>query len=147
MGIGMDSGVGKSALEPNALLRSDWERRGLTQDRRVSGVDQRLRRGLWLEFHRRTDLGKFEPLSISLRSRDYLFDAALREAVRYRFFERNTLTEANTLVLIRAAVDAVWDAYSRKCTDEHRSVFVIDAVADYLLSKFDVSMIDRRNSG
>lgn len=141
----MDSGARKSAFEANELFRSDWERRDRTQDRRVSGVDQRLRRGLWLEFHRRTDLGKFETLPISLRSRDYLFDAAMREAVRYRFFDRNNGAETATLAVTTAAVDVVWDAYSRKCTDEQRAVFIIDAVADYLLSNFEISMIDRRN--
>jgi hypothetical protein len=146
MGIVMDSGVSKSAFEAKELFRSDWERRQRTQDRRVSGVDQRLRRGLWLEFHRRTDLGKFESLPISLRSRDHLFDAAMREAVRYRFFDRTNGAETATLAVVMAAIDVVWDAYSRKCTDEQRSVFIIDAVADYLLSSFEISMIDRRNS-
>jgi hypothetical protein len=147
MGIVMDSGARKSAVEARELFRSDWERRERTQDRRVSGVDQRLRRGLWLEFHRRTDLGKFEPLPISLRSRDHLSDAAMREAVRYRFFDRNTGAETATLAVITATIEAVWDAYSRKYTDDQRSVFMIDAIADYLLSKFEISIVDRRNSG
>jgi hypothetical protein len=146
MGIVMSSDARKLAFEPEELFKSDWERRGLTKGRRVSGVDQRLRRGLWLEFHRWTDLGKFEPLPASLGSRDHLFDAAIHEGARYRFFDRNTGVETATLAVIRAAVEVVWGAFSRKCTDEQRSVFIVDAVADQLLSKFEISTIDRRYS-
>jgi hypothetical protein len=146
MGIVMNSEVGKLAGEPEELIRSDWERRGRTMGRRVSAVDQRLRRGLWLEFHRWTDLGKFEPLPASLGSRDHLFDAAIHEGARYRFFDRNTGTETATLAVIRAAIEVVWDAFSKKSTGEQRSVFIVDAVADQLLSKFEISTIDRRNS-
>jgi hypothetical protein len=142
----MNSKAVKLALEAKDLFTSDWERRERIKDRRVSGVDQRLRRGLWLEFHRRTDLGKFEPLPISLRSRDHLFDAAIREGVHYRFFDRDTGAETAILAVITAAIDVVWDAHYRQCTDEQRSVFIIDAVADYLLSKFEISMLDRRNA-
>jgi hypothetical protein len=142
----MDSETRKFSLRPKEVLRTDWERRQTTSDRRVSGVDQRLRRGLWLEFHRRTDLGKFELLPISLRTRDNLFEAALRESLRYRFFDRNTGVEMPSVSLIGAAVDAVWDSFPGTVPREQRAVFIIDAVADYLLKKFEVSMIDRRDS-
>ena len=66
--------------------RGEWERRSGAGDRRISGVDQRLRKGFSLEYFRKTGTGKFETQALTRQTRQDLFDSLVAEAKRDQFF-------------------------------------------------------------
>src|SRR5260370_5840774 len=70
--------------------RGSWERRRETGDRRILGLDRRLRKGLWLEYHRKTEAGKFDVLDLEAETRENLFSALVHEARRYEFSDRTS---------------------------------------------------------
>ena len=129
--------------EPERTIEVSVDRRQ-GGDRRVSSIAQRLRRGLWLEYHRKTDAGKFDTFSYSLRARDQLLEASINEAVRYHFMDRSNGKELRAQAVVSAAVDVVWNQFPSRRDRERQAAFIVDAVADYLLGTYDISGIDKR---
>ena len=125
-----------------ARRKSDWDPRR-DKNRRVSDVNLRLKTGIWLKFHFRTGYGKFEVLESS--DADHLMSAFIAEGVNYQFSDR---TSADSLLMpATIALPAAEFACKKwiECPREKRFASVLtDEVGEYVLSHFNVRMIDRR---
>jgi hypothetical protein len=124
--------------------RGGQERRHASRDRRVGGLEQRLRYGIWLEFHKRTDLGRRQVLTLSDQRRSQLYEAAIAEAQLYEFSDRGT----GMILPPSAAVQAVlelacrdWSLFPRR---QQRASALTVALGNRLTSCFNVRMQDRR---
>jgi len=119
------------------------ERRHESRDRRVSPLSQRLRKGLWLEFHRKTEAGKFDVLSFSQKTRDDLTGSMVIETGRYEFSDRPSGSVLEPDAVVDSVLNAKWAEWSQR--NDMPAVFLIESVAEYLLSKYNVARTDRRD--
>jgi hypothetical protein len=125
------------------------ERSGV--DRRQAGerrkdVKQRLRTGLWLQFHRVTEAGKFDEMRRDLYTRGKLLAALLPEARRYRFHDRENHSEVSASSALERAADRIWQNPQSGVdgSGQSKAVYVIEAVAQELYNTYDVNIRDRR---
>lgn len=128
---------------PSATTPKDWDRRHGSPDRRVSDIAQRLRKGLWLEYHRHTEAGKFDELWLSHKTRDLLFAAFVNEACRYRFFDRIAGEGIDPAEAVDIALDLLWSEWLQDRA-KRSAIMVTEQTADYMTSHFKVTKIDRR---
>ena len=129
-------------------LRDGIDRRVL-EDRRHSSVGMRLRVGLWYQYHRATRAGEFDALPRNQYRRTKIQEALLPEIVKYEFLQRENNSRVTPSHALSAAVDFVWSHQSEVgCNPQGEStaVYTINAIAEYLVRTFQVTMIDRRQS-
>jgi hypothetical protein len=126
--------------------RGTWERRVGGKDRRISSLEQRLRTGLWLEFHRQTGLGKFEPLNLTMTIRDQVCQAAVKEAQRYEFSDRTSGGLLDRATIVDSAIDIAWKDWESQPRDARGAVLIIEGIAHNLVSKYNVRKLDRRQN-
>jgi len=125
--------------------RNERERR-VAGERRDSGIELRLRKGFWLAYHRKTENGKFDVLEINLTSHDQLFEALVREARNYHFSDRSSGTVVEPSTIIDAAIDVKWAELKRAPKGQRQAILIIESIAEHLLSKYNVTRIDRRKA-
>jgi hypothetical protein len=124
--------------------RAGWQRRSAIKDRRVSGLDQRLKKGFWFEYHRETEAGKFDTIELTPKNRNAMWIALVREAQRYEFTDRASGGRLDQPTIVDAALDVVWTEMKGTPREERRAVIMVEAVARYMFSKYNVRGIDRR---
>jgi hypothetical protein len=117
-----------------------------SKDRRISGVNLRLQTGIWLHFHYLTGYGKFEALNDAPESLSNLLkEAFVKEGVNYQIFGRDSADTllAPSMIAQPAAEFAVnnWLEFSKNKT----ASALTDECAEYILSKYNVVMLDRRH--
>jgi hypothetical protein len=127
----------------SAMKAEDWDRRHGTPDRRVSHVAQRLRKGLWLQYHRQTEAGKFDELWLSHKTRDLLFAAFVNEACRYRFSDRIAGEGVDPAEAVQTALEVLWSEWLQDRA-KRSAIRVTEQTADYITAHFNVTKIDRR---
>ncbi len=141
--------LAKKIVWPGRKSRDGRERRRVPADRRVRGLEYRLRYGLWLQFHLKTDLGRTQLLGLSAQhlpaqQRSQLYDAAIAEAERYEFSTRGTATVLPSSAAVQSVLElacADWEALPRK---QQFASALTDALADRLTRAFNIRMLDRR---
>lgn len=128
-------------------LREAEDRR-LHPDRRQSGIDMRLRVGLWYQYHRATRAGEFDPLPRNDYYRQKITTALLPEMAKYTFCKPGSKTPASPEQALVAALDFLWSYPQLGCSavGDCSAVYGINAIAEYLWRTFEVAMIDRRKS-
>jgi hypothetical protein len=124
--------------------RTGWERRSGSGDRRVSSVDRRLRTGFCIEYFRRTGAGKFDLLVLSHKTRQELFGALVTEASRYQFLDRSNGSILQPAAIIEEALEANWATWCHRPDSLNRAVLVLEEIAEYLMTKYKVNKVDRR---
>ena len=125
--------------------RNERERR-VAGERRDSGIDLRLRKGFWLAYHRKTESGKFDVLEISLTSHDQLFEALVKEARNYHFSDRSSGMILEPSTIIDAAIDVKWAELRRAPKGQRQAILIVESIAEHLLSKYNVTRMDRRKA-
>jgi hypothetical protein len=128
--------------------RDNIDRRRLQEDRRKSPIDMRLRVGLWYQYHRATRAGEFDALPRNQYRRMKIQEALLPEIVKYEFLQRENNSRVTPAHALSAAVDFLWSHHEVGCNPQGEStaVYTINAIAEYLVRTFQVTMIDRRQS-
>jgi hypothetical protein len=128
-------------------LREGIDRR-THDDRRGSSVDMRLRVGLWYQYHRATRAGEFDPLPRNQYTRNKLQDALLPEMHKYEFSQRDNNSPVPPSAALSSAVDFLWSHPQLGCNavSEPMAVYTVNAISDYLVRSFSVTVIDRRKS-
>jgi hypothetical protein len=122
--------------------RSGQDRR--KRDRRdPSLIPQRLRTGLWLQYHKATRAGEFDPLALEPYRKTKVHDSIAPEMHKYIFKDRYTHSALSAEQVLASALDYIWtDARFRGKSP--RSVFVIEAIAEHLCKQYDVTSADKR---
>ena len=123
--------------------RADFQRRQ-SKDHRISGLDQRLRVGCWLQYHRETGAGKCDSVELTQGNREALFLALVREAQHYDFYDRNSGSVLETTPIVDAAVNVICTEMKGTASEDRLAIILVEAVARYLLSKYNVLGNDRR---
>jgi hypothetical protein len=128
-------------------LRDGIDRRN-QGDRRRSSVDMRLRVGLWYQYHRATRSGEFDPLPRNPYTRSKMQEALLPEMHKYEFFLRADDSLIAPSTALANALDFVWSRPEIGCNaaGEPTAVYSINAITEYLVRSFQVTVIDRRRS-
>jgi hypothetical protein len=134
--------------DPRPLKHRENADRRTQADRRKSPVDMRLRVGLWYQYHRATRAGEFDPLPRNPYMRARLRDALLPEVHKYAFIARDTNSSSSAAVALANAIDFLWIHPQLGCNaaGEPMAVYTINAISEYLVHCFEVTMIDRRKS-
>lgn len=124
--------------------RSGTDRR--REGERRQDLKLRLRRGLWLEYHRATESGKFDELLRDLHTRGKLLSALVTEARRYRFLDRENHSEVSASNALERALDSIWRNPQAGVdgSGQSKAVYVIEAIAQELYATYDVKVRDRR---
>jgi hypothetical protein len=125
--------------------RNERERR-LAGERRDSGIDLRLRKGFWLAYHRKTENGKFDVLEINLSSHDQLFQALVKEARNYHFSDRSSGIQLEPTTIIDSAIDVKWAELRNAPKGQCQAILIVESIAEHLLSKYNVTRVDRRKT-
>ncbi len=130
--------------------RTIRERSGV--DRRQRGerrldIKQRLRRGLWREYHWVTESGKFDEVPRDLHHRNKVVAALLAEARRYHFRDRENHSEVSASNALERVIDHIWinPQSGVDGAGQSRAVYLVEAIAQELYSTFDVQARDRRH--
>lgn len=118
------------------------------EDRRKSSVDMRLRVGLWYQYHRATRAGEFDPLPRNPYMRRKTQDALLPEMNKYEFVQRDICAPVTPSNALTAAVDFLWAHPELGCNaaSEPMAVYTVNALSEYLVRTFKVTVIDRRKA-
>jgi hypothetical protein len=107
-----------------------------TPDRRGS-ILRRLRVGLWQQFVHTTGLGKFDTFDLTRHSAAKLATALHVELSRYELYD-----QSKRPVDPRAALDQALEAC--ESPSEVKAIYLIEKLASYLHSHFEVRSRDRR---
>lgn len=127
-----------------AKPRADLERRHDKFERRISGVEQRLRIGFWLAYHRKSGAGKLDIVAtMTSQMREHLFQAMVKEARNYSFSDRSG-SPLKPNAIAGPAIDLVWMQWKQRPLEERQAVLVVEGIADYLLAQYNVVAVDRR---
>jgi hypothetical protein len=128
-------------------LREGVDRRN-HDDRRRSSVDMRLRVGLWYQYHRATRSGEFDLLPRNPYTRTKVQEALAPEMRKYEVFHRENNSPVSSACALSTALDFLWSHPELGCNaaGESTAVYTINALSEYLVRSFDVSVIDRRRS-
>lgn len=116
------------------------------KDRRKSPPDQRLRTGLWLQFHRVTRSGEFDVLALNDHIYRKVHDAIWPEIVKYEFHNPRDGAPIPAQMALDAAMDSVWKHKSALPNrgKQQQAVFVLEAIAVELARRFAIVTIDKR---
>jgi hypothetical protein len=128
----------------NKSERRETDRREGPAERRVSGVASRLRKGLWFEYHRKTEAGKFDILDSTVRTRQLLLEAFLPEVSRYEFSGHDSPRILAPSTILVTAIDAALERTGKLA--RRTAIVVVEEVARYLVSHYNIAMIDRRQT-
>ncbi|HTB15077.1 MAG TPA: hypothetical protein VK752_26075 [Bryobacteraceae bacterium] len=123
--------------------KSDWDPLR-DKNRRKSAINLRLRTGIWLHFHYKTGHGKFQILETS--ESEHLMSAFIEEAANYQISDRSAsdaLVLPSTLAL--PAADFACAKWMEIPAHQRQAVMLADETANYVLSNFNVRMLDRRH--
>ncbi len=128
-------------------LRDGVDRR-VHEDRRHSSVGMRLRVGLWYQYHRATRAGEFDRFTRDPYKRTRIEEALLPEIFKYEFFQRGQAVPVPASRALANAVDFLWAHPEIGCNaaGESMAVYAINAITEYLVRTFDVTVIDRRKA-
>jgi hypothetical protein len=121
--------------------KEDWDSRP-GKDRRILGVGERLRTGIWLQFHRKTGYGMEEFLEAP-QSRS-LMDAFITEGERYEFSDRSSDDSVTPAMIANAAASFARTKWMEFPAEQRLACILTDEVANYVLSHYNVRMVDRR---
>jgi hypothetical protein len=138
----INSAVAALPTAGKARRKADWDPQR-DKSRRKSGVSLRLRTGIWVHFHYKTGYGKFEVLETP--DVDTLMSAFIDEGVNYQFTDRdspNAFLVPSTIA--RPAVDHACAKWMELEPERRHAVLLADEIGYYILSNFNVRMIDRR---
>lgn len=118
------------------------------KDRRKSPIDQRLRTGLWLQYHRETRSGERDLITLNEHTRCKMHDALWPEIVKYEFRYAATGTGVPAKMVLDAALHSVWKhrASLPDSGREQQAVLVIEALASELVRQFQPACIDKRRT-
>lgn len=122
--------------------RDESDRR--LQDRRVSELAERLRRGFWIAFARNTGLGEFHEFELSRTDLDRprVIRALRNEVAKYRVLSGTTShTPADALEIMAYRV---WDMLARK--GSVRAVYLVEGIAEELFNSYDVELASGRRN-
>jgi hypothetical protein len=133
---------------PRPPKSRDGVDRRTQEDRRKSSVDMRLRVGLWYQYHRATRAGEFDALPRNAYMRSKTQDALLPEIHKYEFAQRDTDLAAAPSGALTAALDFLWSHAELGCNaaGEPMAVYTVNALSEYLIRTFKVTVIDRRKA-
>lgn len=133
---------------PRPLKSREGADRRHQADRRKSPVDMRLRVGLWYQYHRSTRAGEFDPLPRNPYQRTKLQDGLLPEIYKYEFSHGEGGSCVPPGAALSNAVDFLWSHPDLGCNaaGESTAVYTINAIAEYLVRTFKVTVIDRRKN-
>jgi hypothetical protein len=116
---------------------------GLHNDRRKSDVASRLEYGIWLQFHRKTRLGMNQLLDRP--QTEGMIHALVTEGQHYVFATRENPEESIKPSLFAEPAAASASAKWRELPTEKRKAFMLTGhMAEYVLTHYNVRMIDRR---
>jgi len=137
----------KRELPLRELKYRTHDRRG-PKDRRKSSIDQRLRTGLWLQFHRDTRSGEFDMMTLNPHTCRKVHDALWPEIVKYEFSDPQSLAPIPAQMALEAAMESVWNSKSSLPNHgkQQQAVFVIEAIAVELVRRFKTVTIDNRQN-
>jgi hypothetical protein len=126
---------------PIKRRKGDWdaERDG---ERRISGVDLRLKEGMWFRFHRKTALGRTERMESVQRGN--LIGAFVEEGVNYQFTEHSSEVLLVPSAIASKAADFVCKQWIKRPVADSTAYVLVEEFANYVLSHYNVRMIDRR---
>ena len=118
------------------------------KDRRKSPPDQRLRTGIWLQFHRVTRSGEFDVLALNDHIYRKVHDAIWPEIVKYEYRNPRDSAPVPAQMALDAAMDSVWKHKSALPSrgKQQQAVFVLEAIAVELARRFAIVTIDKRQS-
>jgi hypothetical protein len=128
-------------------LRDGIDRR-VQPDRRKSSVDMRLRVGLWYQYHRATRAGEFDQLPRDSYRRARLQEDLLPEMHRYEFHHRDNGSPVTPSYALNSAIDFLWSHPELGCNagGDPTAVYTMNAISEYLVRTFNVSVLDRRKT-
>jgi hypothetical protein len=124
-----------------ARRKVDWDPER-DADRRISGHELRLKTGIWLHFHRKTGLGKAQPMETLQRGN--LIAAFVEEGVNYQFSEHSSDALLMPSAIANKAADFACARWKERPTQDSEAYLVVEEFADYILTHYNVRMIDRR---
>jgi hypothetical protein len=126
--------------------RSGRDRRSNQGRRHADNLAQRLRRGMWLQFHRDTGHGEFDKYGLDAHRRTKVKDSLRHEATKYEFRERHGKNEVSPTHALDLAINKVWVSLesAHPSRVDLRAVFIIEAIAEELYKNFDVTAKDKR---
>lgn len=126
--------------------RTGVDRRRLP-DRRVSPIVQRLRTGLWLQFHRSTRAGEFSDVDLDAAHPAALLELLLPEAIKYTYADRETQETISANSALNAALRFATRHRSELIVTpdgKPQAVLVICLISEYLCRTYEVNRKDRR---
>ncbi|MBS1877404.1 MAG: hypothetical protein JSU00_29600 [Acidobacteria bacterium] len=144
--------IREMAERPRRLrIRNEMNRRR-NPPRRVSPISQRLRAGLWLQYHRATRSGEFDAIPFDDFHATGLREALWPEAVKYILLDRGGGQEVSAEHALKIAVERVWRCEaawierprSHKLPRCAKALYVIDAIAEEICREYQVTGRDRR---
>lgn len=107
---------------------------------------RRLKTGLSLELHRHSGYGPSCEATIGQHFRHKMIEALSHEACKYRFFLKKNNSEVPYLTALTEAIDGELQTLFRENKGQIKTVYLIDSVTDHILNKFQLQMLDRRQS-
>ena len=136
---------GKDFL-PRADRRSGSRRtkeRRSGADRQHSSITQRLRLGFWKQYVESVGISKFEEVALSrselYRAVSVLTPVALKHTYTNQEGKLTPPREA-----LEGSANEIWEEWRPR--EPVKVIYVIEAIAERLTERFEVSRIDRRNS-
>jgi hypothetical protein len=127
-----------------ARRKGDWDPRR-DKDRRISGIQTRLKTGIWLHFHYKTGIGKFELLDPSESPTAALTQAFMEESVHYEFRDRNSLdTTLAAATIATPAADFALAKWLQLPSDRRHPVLLAEEFGAYVYLHYDVRPFERR---
>ncbi|MEP7367383.1 MAG: hypothetical protein ABI972_29335 [Acidobacteriota bacterium] len=137
----------KRELPVRELKYRSHDRRG-RKDRRKSPIDQRVRTGIWLQYHRDTRSGEFDLLSLNAHTRRRVHDAIWPEIVKYHFHDPQTGSAVPAQMALDTAMESVWKSKASlpNHAKQQQAVFVMEAIAVELVNRFKIATIDNRQN-
>jgi len=137
-----------SSRDVRPLKPRDGADRRVQDDRRRSSVSMRLRIGLWYQYHRATRAGEFDPFARDQYKRSRIEEALLPEVVKYEFIRTDNQALVPAASALADAVDFLWAHPEVGCnaTGESMAVYAINAISEYMVRTFKVTLVDRRKA-
>ena len=83
-------------------------------------------------------------MELTQGNREALFLALVREAQHYDFYDRNSGSVLETTPIVDAAVNVICTEMKGTASEDRLAIILVEAVARYLLSKYNVLGNDRR---
>ena len=128
-------------------MRNGLDRRNGCE-RRSSSVGMRLRVGLWLQYHRETRAGEFEPFSRDFSQKAKLQSGLTPEMRNYEFLKKSDNQPICPSNALACAINQLWANPKLGCNlaGESLAVYAINEIASYLSANHDICRLDRRKT-